>query len=126
MSARLDHDVRTLDPEAVRALSELLDGDEEALSELTQAMLDEAPVRLDELRLAAEQGDAALAGRAAHTLKSNAQTFGASELASLCRALEAAARSSDLGGSGELIDRVEREGPRVQRALVALRAGARP
>ena len=102
----------------------MLGGDREALAEIVDAFVDEAPGRLAELRRGAEQGDATLAGRAAHTLKSNGMTFGAVELASLCRRLEAAARADDLAGSAELIDRVDEQWALVQRELVALRDGA--
>lgn len=107
-----------LDPSATRALSELLAGDQEALAELVDAFLEEAPKQLAELRAS----DAAVAGRAAHTLKSNALTFGAVELASLCRRLEEAARAGTLDGQRDTIDRVEAEWPRVRSALVALRS----
>jgi HPt (histidine-containing phosphotransfer) domain-containing protein len=123
MSAgRLGNDVQRLDPEAVRALSELL-GDPEALTELVDAFVDEAPKRLAELRLGADQGDAALAGRAAHTLKSNGLTFGAVELAELCRRLEVAAAAGELAGSRPLVERVEDEWTRVREALSVLRDG---
>ena len=118
MSTRLDQHVRTLDPGAIQALSDLLDGDDETLAELAQAMLDEAPQRIAALR----STDATEVARAAHTLKSNAQTFGAIELGERCRALEAEA----LTGATASADAVEAEWPRVQRALEALRAGARP
>jgi HPt (histidine-containing phosphotransfer) domain-containing protein len=121
-----DIDVRGLEPAAVRALSELLGGDREALVELVDAFLDEAPQRLAELRQGAEQGDAALVGRAAHTLKSNGSTFGAVEFASLCRRLEAAARAVELVGSAELIDQVEAQWALVRRALTPVRDGAGP
>jgi HPt (histidine-containing phosphotransfer) domain-containing protein len=117
VSSRLDHDVRTLDHDAIGALSDMLDGDEEALAELAQAMLDEAPERLAELR----GGDVA---RAAHTLKSNAQTFGATELAERCRALEAEARAGAPAAAS--IEAVEAAWPPAKAALEALCAGARP
>lgn len=104
----------------------MIGGDRDALTEIVDAFVEEAPGRLAELRRGAEQGDATLAGRAAHTLKSNGLTFGAVELASLCRRLEVAARADELAGSAELIDRVEEQWAIVQRELVALRAGARP
>jgi len=115
-----------LDPDALRALSELLGGDREALAELVDAFLDEAPERLAELRGGADRGDTGLAGRAAHTLKSNGMTFGAVELASLCRRLEVAARAGELGANRDLIDRVDAEWARVRHALTALRGGAPP
>jgi HPt (histidine-containing phosphotransfer) domain-containing protein len=110
----------------VRALSDMLGGDCEALAELVDAFVDEAPERLVELRRGAEQGDAALAGRAAHTLKSNGLTFGAVELAALCRRLEVAAGEGELAASRELIDRVDLQWARVHKELLALRAGAAP
>jgi HPt (histidine-containing phosphotransfer) domain-containing protein len=121
-----DIDVRGLEPIAVGALYELLGCDREALVELVDAFLDEAPQRLAELRQGADQRDAALVGRAAHTLKSNGSTFGAVELASLCRRLELAARADELAGSAELIDRVEAQWALVRRALTAVRDGAGP
>ena len=108
------------------ALSTMLGDDREALAELVDAFVDEAPQRLAELRRGAEQGDAALAGRAAHTLKSNGLTFGAVELAALCRRLEAAAGKDELASGSELIDRVDDEWARVREELLALRERAAP
>jgi HPt (histidine-containing phosphotransfer) domain-containing protein len=121
-----DIDVRALDPVAVRALYELLGGDREALVELVDSFLDEAPQRLTELRRGADQGDAGLVGRAAHTLKSNGSTFGAVELASLCRRLELAARANELAGSADLVDRVETQWAVVRQALTAVRDRGQP
>ena len=102
----------------------MLGGDREALAELVDAFVDEAPQRLGELRRGAAQGDVELAGRAAHTLKSNGLTFGAVELAALCRRLEVAAGADELAASHELIDRVDDEWARVREQLLALRDGA--
>jgi HPt (histidine-containing phosphotransfer) domain-containing protein len=60
--------------------------------------------------------------RAAHTLKSNGQTFGAVSFAELCRALEERARSGELDGAGELADRIDREYVALQEALAPLRS----
>jgi histidine phosphotransfer protein HptB len=118
-----DIDVRALDPVAVRALYELLGGDREALTELVDAFLEEAPQTLAELRRGGDQRDAALVGRAAHTLKSNGSTFGAVELTSLCRRLEAAARADELADAADLIDRVELQWALVRHELTAIRDG---
>jgi HPt (histidine-containing phosphotransfer) domain-containing protein len=96
------------------------------MAELADAFLEEAPDRLAELRQGAEAGDAALAGRAAHTLKANGMTFGAVELASLCRRLETAARDGELDANRDLIDRAGAEWERVREALIAVRGGAPP
>jgi HPt (histidine-containing phosphotransfer) domain-containing protein len=115
-----------LDPKALRVLSELVGGDREAVAELASAFLDAAPERLVELRRSAETGDAALARRAAHTLKSNGQTFGAVEFASLCGRLEIGAHEGDLAANGDLIDRVDAEWELVSRELAAVRDEAQP
>jgi HPt (histidine-containing phosphotransfer) domain-containing protein len=104
----------------VRGLYDLVGQDRDALAEIVDAFLDEAPSRLAELRRGVDQGDAALAGRAAHTLKSNGSTFGAGELVSLCREMEAAARETALADVTDLIDRIERQWKLVRRDLAAL------
>lgn len=60
----------------------------EFVTELVQAFLEDAPVQLRELARAAEAGDEQALRRAAHTLKSNGNTFGATAFADLARALE--------------------------------------
>jgi HPt (histidine-containing phosphotransfer) domain-containing protein len=123
--AHQDSDVRALDAAAVGALYELLGDDREALEEIVEAFLDEAPTRLAELRRGVDGNDSALAGRAAHTLKSNGGTFGAVEFVSLCRRLEVAARADDLAGSADLLDAVDAQWTLVSTELTALRDGGR-
>jgi HPt (histidine-containing phosphotransfer) domain-containing protein len=60
----------------------------EFVVELVDAFLDEAPQLLAQMRQALARGDAASLRRAAHSLKSNGQTFGAAEFAALARELE--------------------------------------
>ena len=92
-----------LDPAAAENLRQL--GGDEFVAELVQTFLDEAPVLL-----AALQGsDAAEVRRAAHTLKSNAATFGATRLSDLCQELETQARAGDGMSAPELADGIEAE-----------------
>lgn len=56
--------------------------------ELVDAFLDDAPALFDALRAAQASGDANAFRRAAHSLKSNGNTFGALELGALARELE--------------------------------------
>ena len=60
----------------------------EFVEELVQTFLDEAPVMLAELRQAHTEGAADRFRRAAHSLKSNGNTFGAIRLASFAKDLE--------------------------------------
>ncbi len=112
-----------LDGEAIRSLNDLVGDDPELIAELVDAFLDEAPVRLEELRTGIEHGDLVLAGRAAHTLKSNGFTFGARTLGELCQELETAAQNGQLDAAATLVPRVEAEWSRTRPAIDALRAG---
>ena len=60
----------------------------EFAAELMDTFLDEAPSMIAELRNARTEGDNERFQRAAHSLKSNANTFGAVTLANLARKLE--------------------------------------
>jgi HPt (histidine-containing phosphotransfer) domain-containing protein len=60
--------------------------------------------------LAALRGtDADEVRRAAHTLKSNGATFGATTFSELCRELEMLAKTGDLAGAPDLTARIEDE-----------------
>jgi len=111
----------SLDAEAVRVLVLMLEADAEALAEIVDAFLDEAPERLSELRAGAPAGDSVLVGRAAHTLKANAAMFGARHLEALCRDLEADARVGDLTDATSRIEAIDAAWHAARPELVALR-----
>ena len=78
-------------------------GDREFVAELIHDFLAELPAQLAELRAASSEGDAERLHRIAHTLKSNAATFGAERLANACRELEQSGsrrRAGRCGGAG--------------------------
>ena len=81
----------TLDSAAIASLIEMLGGDTEALAEIADEFLVEAPQRIAEINTGTASGDAILAQRGAHTLKANALTFGANALADVSRRVEEAA-----------------------------------
>ena len=90
---------------------------EDFAKELVGTFLEEAPVMLDELRAALAAGDAEGFRRAAHSLKSNSQTFGAQTLAAMARTLE-------LGGlpaNSAALDALAQEYERAAAALAELR-----
>ena len=117
LTAALDRSPAALAPEAsVEGGGELVDqealerlqeatGDETFVHQLVATFLEEAPKLLEALSEAIESGDAELLRRSAHTLKSNARTFGAERLATRCQELETLARS---GAIGEAAGRLER------------------
>ena len=101
----------TLDPAALEGLREI--GGDTFVDELVDTFLADAPP----LVAALHGSDAREVRRAAHTLKSNAATFGAEALAEICAELEQQAQDGDLAGAPELADRIEAEYELVAQAL---------
>jgi HPt (histidine-containing phosphotransfer) domain-containing protein len=96
-----------LDPGSVDSLRAMVGDDPEALGEVVQAFVDDSPTSVRALREGIAASDSELVRRAAHTLKGNAATFGALELADACRELEHLARDGGLDGAEALAGRIE-------------------
>ncbi len=112
-------DARAIDA----ALAELEDivGDPSFAAELLGDFLDALPDQLAALRTATETGDLEQLHRGAHTLRSNAATFGATDLAVACRALEQAAGDGATDVIRERVARVDAEAELVMPQLAAAR-----
>jgi len=91
------------------------------VAELVDTFLEEAPGLLAELRRALAAGQAPAFERAAHSLKSNANTFGATTLGALARSLELGSLAA--AGDGQALDAVADEYRRAAAALQELRHG---
>jgi HPt (histidine-containing phosphotransfer) domain-containing protein len=112
-----------LDRAALDELVEMTGGDPEFLGELIDTFYADGSDLLAAIAAAASSGDAAALRRAAHTLKSNARTFGAATLGEVCQAIEERATRGDLDGVDVLIERAECEYPAVVAALENARVG---
>ena len=89
------------------------------VSELVDTFLDEAPPMLAELRSSLAAGRAEPFRRAAHSLKSNASTFGALTLAAMARELELnGLAAANVGGA---VDALAAHYGEVAAALKAMR-----
>jgi len=108
-----------VDPSVLARLAESMGGDETFVAELIEQFVIDSPALVKAARHGLEAGDADEVRRAAHTLKSNAATFGANELADRCRRLEADARSGTLDDGLARIDAIDDELARVHAALRA-------
>ena len=111
-----------LDGTELDGLREL--GGDDFVGELIATFLRDAPDLLATLRRSLDDHDVDELRRAAHTLKSNGATFGAGDFSELCSRLEGQARTGELDGASELVDRIEQEYVRLEHDLSALRAGA--
>jgi GAF domain-containing protein/DNA-binding response OmpR family regulator len=108
--------VTVLDPSALARLQAIAPN-AEALARLVASFLDNGAVLIAKLAEAAGAGDAEALRRHAHTLKSNAASFGATELAERCAALESQARAGDLASAGEAVSRIAQEFDGARAAL---------
>jgi signal transduction histidine kinase/CheY-like chemotaxis protein/HPt (histidine-containing phosphotransfer) domain-containing protein/putative methionine-R-sulfoxide reductase with GAF domain len=81
----------TLDEEAIARMRSIAP-DDESFGRLVTSFLDNGATLLTQLAEAAGSTDVDVLRRNAHTLKSNATSFGATELADLCAELESQAR----------------------------------
>ena len=79
---------------------------EDFIGELIDAFLEDAPNMLVNMQTAINEQDVESFRRNAHSLKSNANTFGALELAELARELESLARSNQLSEVSEPLTRL--------------------
>ena len=66
------------------------------INELIDAFLEDAPNMIQNMQSAAAEGDVETFRRNAHSLKSNAYTFGAADLGRLARELEVMGRENNL------------------------------
>ncbi|MEO7007563.1 MAG: Hpt domain-containing protein [Caldimonas sp.] len=89
------------------------------VAELVDTFLEEAPIMLVELKRALAAGQAEPFRRAAHSLKSNANTFGALALGTNARDLELG--GLDAGNAPGAVDRLDQEYGRAAAALSELR-----
>jgi histidine phosphotransfer protein HptB len=89
------------------------------VTELVVTFLEEAPPMLAELRSAQAAGAADAFRRAAHSLKSNSNTFGATRMGALARELELGGLIADTAP----LDALDAEYQRVAAALMELCRG---
>ena len=90
---------------------------EDFINELINAFLDDAPKMIENMQAALAARDVESFRRNAHSLKSNANTFGAAELAASAKELEFMAKENNL----EIGNRLEVLQETLARALEELR-----
>jgi HPt (histidine-containing phosphotransfer) domain-containing protein len=95
------------------------------LAELLSTFVEDSHELVGTMRRALQEQDLDSFRRAAHSLKSNAGSFGATTLADLAAALEAQARSGTLEGAAARVERLAGECERAVRALREVERDAR-
>jgi PAS domain S-box-containing protein len=111
-----------VDTAVLTRLSESMGGDDAFVAELIEQFIADSPALVVAARQGFESADAKEIRRAAHTLRSNAATVGASELADRSGRLEAAARAGSLDDGAAQVEAISEELERVHAALRAVKA----
>ena len=93
---------------------------EDFINELIDAFLEDAPAMLKTMQTALNANDVESFRRNAHSLKSNAYTFGAMELGALAKELEQIARENNLD-VGDRLERLNESFGNVAQELRGLR-----
>jgi histidine phosphotransfer protein HptB len=114
-----------LDRQALENLLEVIGGDRGSLQELIESFEKEAPRLMAAMRAAGSSADSEVLRRTAHTMKSSARDFGATELARLCETLEHQVRAGDLATAPELVDKIGPEFLAAMDDLAAAKAAYR-
>ena len=92
------------------------------INELIDTFLEDAPKLVDELKSSLEANNADSFRRAAHSMKSNAATFGANELAMLAKELEMLGKGNKLHETGDRLQALEEAFASVRAELKGLKS----
>ena len=95
---------------------------EEFINELIDTFLEDAPKMIAEIQSALSANNADAFRRAAHSMKSNASTFGATELAALAKDLERLGKENKLADSGDKLKAFEEAYASVREELIGLKS----
>jgi|WetSurMetagenome_2_1015567.scaffolds.fasta_scaffold193363_2 HPt (histidine-containing phosphotransfer) domain-containing protein len=108
-----------IDPEAWDMMKSMTDA--AFLAELVDTYLSDSPELIEHMRAGLAVGDIPGVQRAAHSLKSNSASLGATRLANAARELEMVAKGGSLEGGAAKLAVVEVEYAKVQPVLVELK-----
>jgi len=108
---------QVLAPFTLQQLLGCCGGDWDFMADLAGTFYDDTANLLEEARQACQLGDAAALRRAAHSLKSNAASFGAELMRQMCKDLEEMGKAGDLSDAGSRLEQIGAEFEQVRSAL---------
>ena len=94
----------------------------EFINELIDTFLEDSPKLIEEMESALKANNVDSFRRAAHSLKSNAATFGASELFALAKELEMLGKENKLNETGDRLTALKESYESVRKELIELRS----
>ncbi len=105
-----------IDPKTWEELKSMTDS--AFLVELIDVYLSDSPDLIQRMRTGLVEGNIEVVRRAAHSLKSNSASFGASRLTGAARDLEMLAKSGTLDGGAAMLGTIEAEYARLSPLLM--------
>jgi HPt (histidine-containing phosphotransfer) domain-containing protein len=109
-----------INQEAFAELWEDLGEDADALQEIVEIFLEDAPKQITSARQALVNHNNKELSRIAHTLKGSSLYYGADRLANVCRELESNCQRDDFTAADSLLAQLEQEFQPVSAALQAI------
>jgi two-component system sensor histidine kinase/response regulator len=109
----------SIDQTALDELFESVGSDSDFMNEIIEEFFQDTPRQLAIIQSSLSSGDAQALRRAAHSLKSNSASFGATHLHKLCKQLEDMGQAGELDGAAALTAEIEGEYQLVHHALEA-------
>ena len=106
-----------IDQATIDILLDSVGGDKEFLAELMQDFFVDAPGQISNMKEAFINKDADSFRRAAHSMKSNAASFGALHLSELCKELDKIGKSGDITSVEIKVAEVEKQYQLVKTTL---------
>jgi CheY-like chemotaxis protein len=103
-----------------KILLERLDGDEEIFKEIIATFLEDAPIQVEKLKKALQEGDANRVERQAHLIKGAALNIGGNGLQAAARELEVAGKDGDLTKAQSLVATLDQEFEKLKGVLAGL------
>jgi histidine phosphotransfer protein HptB len=95
---------------------------EDFINELIDTFLEDAPKMIAEIKSSHAANNAETFRRAAHSMKSNAATFGASQLAALAKELEMLGKENKLNEAGDRLKALDEAYSSARNELKGLKA----
>lgn len=95
---------------------------EDFINELIDTFLEDAPKMIAEIKSALASNNADTFRRASHSMKSNAATFGASQLSALAKELETLGKENKLNETGDRLKSLEEAYASVRAELTGMKS----
>ncbi|MBU7583209.1 MAG: PAS domain S-box protein [Nostoc sp. TH1S01] len=109
--------ISAIDRKVLQSLHQMLAGDQVAFTELLHCYFLEAPKLIQEIQASVVAEDTETLWKTAHKLKSSSASVGATNLAQLCKQLEAKGRSNNPLGCANILPQLQHEYEQVKTEL---------